>query len=127
MIIDRLDHLVLTVQSVAASCDFYSKVMGMKVITFGEGRKALQFGNQKINLHQLGEEFEPKAAKPAAGSADLCFITALPLPEVIRHLAECGVAVEEGPVFRTGAIGKIESVYFRDPDMNLLEVSNYVE
>ncbi|OBZ07676.1 MULTISPECIES: VOC family protein [Bacillales] len=127
MIMDRLDHLVLTVQSVAASCDFYSKVMGMKVITFGEGRKALQFGNQKINLHQLGEEFEPKAATPAAGSADLCFITALPLPEVIRHLAECGVAVEEGPVFRTGAIGKIESVYFRDPDMNLLEVSNDVE
>ncbi|WP_169088418.1 VOC family protein [Paenibacillus sp. PL91] len=127
MIIDRLDHLVLTVQNVAASCDFYSRVLGMDIIAFGEGRKALQFGRQKINLHQLGEEFEPKAAKPAAGSADLCFITELPLPEVIRHLDECGVSVEEGPVSRTGAVGKIESVYFRDPDLNLLEVSNYVE
>lgn len=127
MIIDRLDHLVLTVQNVAASCDFYSRVLGMDIIPFGEGRKALQFGRQKINLHQLGEEFEPKAAKPAAGSADLCFITELPLSEVIRHLDECGVSVEEGPVSRTGAVGKIESVYFRDPDLNLLEVSNYVE
>jgi len=127
MNIDRLDHLVLTVQNVAATCDFYSKVMGMEVITFGEGRRALQFGQQKINLHQQGEEFEPKAAKPAAGSADLCFITQMPLSKVTRHLAECGVSVEEGPVFRTGAIGKIESVYFRDPDLNLLEVSNYVE
>ncbi len=99
----------------------------MKVITFGEGRKALQFGQQKINLHQQGQEFEPKAEKPTAGSADLCFVTELPLQNVLLHLSECGVEVEEGPVRRTGATGPIESVYFRDPDMNLLEVSNYVK
>jgi catechol 2,3-dioxygenase-like lactoylglutathione lyase family enzyme len=122
--IDRLDHLVLTVRDVAATCDFYQRVLGMEVVTFGNGRKALQFGRQKINLHQHGREFEPKAASSVPGSADLCFITEMPLPEVIRHLRECGVSIEEGPVARTGAMGKIESVYFRDPDLNLLEVSN---
>jgi catechol 2,3-dioxygenase-like lactoylglutathione lyase family enzyme len=127
MNIDRLDHLVLTVRDVAATCDFYNKVLGMEVVTFGNGRKALQFGRQKINLHQHGREFEPKAASPVPGSADLCLITETPLTEVIRHLRECGVSIEEGPVARTGAMGKIESVYFRDPDLNLLEVSNYVE
>ncbi|WP_139993200.1 VOC family protein [Paenibacillus paridis] len=127
MQINRLDHLVLTVKDINATCAFYSRVLGMKVITFGEGRKALQFGQQKINLHQQGQEFEPKAEKPTAGSADLCFVTELPLQNVLLHLSECGVEVEEGPVRRTGATGPIESVYFRDPDMNLLEVSNYVK
>ncbi|WP_282943397.1 VOC family protein [Paenibacillus sp. RC67] len=127
MKIDRLDHLVLTVRSIEAACDFYQQVMGMEVLTFGSGRKALQFGRQKINLHQHGQEFEPKATSPLPGSADLCFITEMPLDEVIGYLVQNSVPVEEGPVRRTGAIGPIESVYFRDPDGNLIEVSNYVD
>jgi len=124
--IDQLDHLVLTVKDVDASCDFYSKVLGMQVVTFGTGRKALVFGEQKINLHQFGKEFEPKAANPTPGSADLCFIAAVPLSEVIAHLTACGIEIIEGPVKRTGARGEILSVYFRDPDMNLIEVSNHL-
>lgn len=123
--IDHLDHLVLTVKDVDASCAFYSKVLGMQVVTFGTGRKALLFGEQKINLHQFGKEFEPKAATPTPGSADLCFITSVPLAEVITHLIACGVEIIEGPVKRTGAQGEIISVYFRDPDMNLIEVANH--
>lgn len=125
MKIDRLDHLVLTVQDLKATCDFYRRVLGMEEVTFGEGRKALQFGQQKINLHQAGKEFEPKAAKPTPGSADLCFITSVPLNLVIEHLRSCAVEIEEGPVRRTGALGPIESIYLRDPDNNLLEISNY--
>jgi catechol 2,3-dioxygenase-like lactoylglutathione lyase family enzyme len=124
--IERLDHLVLTVKDIGATCDFYSRVLGMQVVTFGAGRKALAFGQQKINLHQVGNEFEPKAAKPAAGSADLCFITPVPLRDVVQHLNSCGVEIIEGPVQRTGALGTIESVYFRDPDLNLIEVSVYL-
>ena len=126
MRIDRLDHLVLTVRDVDATCSFYARVLGMQVVTFGEARKALAFGRQKINLHQAGREFEPKAALPTPGSADLCLIADVPLDEVIAHLAACGVAIVEGPVMRTGATGPIRSVYFRDPDGNLIEVSNYV-
>lgn len=126
MKIDGLDHLVLTVSSIEASCDFYARVLGMGVVTFAGGRKALSFGSQKINLHQQGKEFEPKAHRPTPGSADLCFITSVPLPEVLRHLIACGVVVTEGPVQRTGATGAILSVYFRDPDLNLIEVSNYL-
>jgi catechol 2,3-dioxygenase-like lactoylglutathione lyase family enzyme len=122
--IDSLDHLVLTVVDVEASCAFYARVLGMAVVTFGEGRKALAFGAQKINLHQAGREFEPKAQRPTPGSADLCFLTSVPLSDVMQHLAACGVAVSEGPVRRTGAQGAILSVYFRDPDLNLIEVSN---
>lgn len=125
MKIDRLDHLVLTVKDIDVTCAFYTKVLGMEVVTFAGGRKALAFGSQKINLHQLGKEFEPKAHKPTAGSADLCFIASIPLPEVMRHLASCGVTVIERLVKRTGARGPIVSVYFRDPDMNLIEVANY--
>ena len=125
MKIDRLDHLVLTVRDLNATCEFYHRVLGMEEITFGEGRKALQFGPQKINLHQTGNEIEPKAAKPTPGSADLCFITSVPLNEVIEHLKACGVEIEAGPVARTGALGPIQSVYLRDPDHNLLEISNY--
>lgn len=124
MQIDGLDHLVLTVADVEASCAFYSRVLGMAVVTFGQGRKALAFGMQKINLHQSGREFEPKAQRPTPGSADLCFLTSVPLTQVQAHLAACGVSVTEGPVQRTGAQGPILSVYFRDPDLNLIEVSN---
>lgn len=126
MKIDRLDHVVLTVKDIEATIAFYSRVLGMEVVTFGGGRKALQFGRQKINLHQQGREFEPKADKPTPGSADLCFITDVPLQEVMEHLKGCGVAVLEGPVSKTGAVGPIMSVYFRDPDLNLIEVSNYL-
>jgi len=122
--IARIDHLVLTVRSIDATCAFYARVLGMDVVTFGAGRKALAFGAQKINLHEAGKEFEPKALHPTPGSADLCLI-ATPLPEVIAHLAQCAVPILEGPVGRTGATGPIRSVYFRDPDQNLVEVSNY--
>ena len=125
MEIDRLDHLVLTVENVDKTCAFYEKTMGMRVVTFGAGRKALAFGSQKINLHQKGYEFEPKAQNPTPGSADLCFITSVPLKEVLSHLQSCGVDIISGPVKRTGATGPIISVYFRDPDMNLIELSNY--
>jgi catechol 2,3-dioxygenase-like lactoylglutathione lyase family enzyme len=124
-LIERLDHLVLTVRDIEATCNFYHQVLGMQVVTFGQGRKALQYGQQKINLHQLGNEFEPKAAQPTAGSGDLCFITNLPLIEVIKHLESCQILIEEGPIRRTGSLGPIESVYLRDPDGNLLEISNY--
>ena len=122
----RLDHMVLTVADVAATCDFYARVLGMGVVTFGQGRKALTFGAQKINLHQAGREFEPKAAHPTPGSADLCLIAGIPLDAVMTHLAAQDVAIEEGPVARTGATGPIRSVYFRDPDGNLVEVSEYL-
>jgi catechol 2,3-dioxygenase-like lactoylglutathione lyase family enzyme len=122
--IDRMDHLVLTVADPEATCAFYSRVLGMQPITFGGGRKALAFGAQKINLHQAGREFEPKAARPTPGSADFCLVTSVPLAEVIAHLEACGVAIIEGPVAKTGATGPLRSVYFRDPDLNLVEVSN---
>ena len=126
MQIDRLDHLVLTVQDIDATCDFYQRVLGMRIVTFGAGRRALTFGQSKINLHQAGLELEPKAQEPTPGSADLCFISSTPLAEVIVHLQSCHVGILKGPVRRTGALGAIESVYFRDPDLNLIEVSNYV-
>jgi catechol 2,3-dioxygenase-like lactoylglutathione lyase family enzyme len=122
--IDRLDHLVLTVADIDATCAFYARVLGMTIETFGEDRKALRFGNQKINLHQAGREFEPKARQPMPGSADLCFIASTLLEQVVARLRAEGVMIEEGPVKRTGATGPIRSVYFRDPDGNLIEVSN---
>jgi catechol 2,3-dioxygenase-like lactoylglutathione lyase family enzyme len=125
MNIDRFDHFVLTVRDLNATCDFYSRVLGMEVITFGDNRKALQFGQNKFNLHEAGKEFEPKADRPTPGSADFCLIAETPLDDVIAHLQACGVAIIEGPVKRTGAVGTLRSVYFRDPDNNLVEVSNY--
>jgi catechol 2,3-dioxygenase-like lactoylglutathione lyase family enzyme len=125
MEIDRIDHLVLTVADVEATVEFYRTVLGMAPVTFGAGRRALAFGRHKINLHQAGREFEPKARRPTPGSADLCLIAGTPLAEVRRQLDAHGVRVEEGPVERTGATGPITSVYFRDPDGNLIEVSNY--
>lgn len=127
MRIESLDHLVLTVQDVETTASFYARVLGMDIIAFGHGRKALSFGAQKINLHPHGQEFEPKAKRPTPGSADLCFVASVPIADVTAHLAACGVAVLEGPVRRTGARGPIVSVYFRDPDMNLIEVSSYEE
>ncbi len=127
MNISHIDHLVLTVADIEKTVDFYTRVLGMQLVTFGEGRKALTFGNQKINLHQAGREFEPKAERPTPGSADLCFIVATPLDRVIAHLETQGVSVIEGPVQRTGATGPIRSVYLRDPDQNLIELSNPLE
>jgi catechol 2,3-dioxygenase-like lactoylglutathione lyase family enzyme len=123
--IDAIDHIVLTVKDIDATCAFYAQVLGMRIITFGSGRKALSFGEQKTNLHQYGQEFEPTAKEPTPGSADLCFVTEVSIPEVIEHLGESGVAILEGPVCRTGAVCTLKSVYFRDPDGNLIEVSNY--
>lgn len=125
MRIEGLDHLVLTVADIGRTCDFYEHVLGAEHVVFGEGRHALAFGAQKINLHEAGREFEPKAAAPTPGSADLCFWTQTPPGGVVRHLSEARVEVEEGPVERTGAHGRIVSVYLRDPDGNLLEIANY--
>ncbi|XP_037318568.2 glyoxalase domain-containing protein 5 isoform X2 [Pungitius pungitius] len=122
--VSRLDHLVLTVKSVTDTINFYSSVLGMEVVSFKGTRKALAFGQQRFNLHQLGQEFEPKAKHPTAGSADLCLLTRTPLATVAAHLKVCGVQIEEGPVERSGAVGNITSLYFRDPDHNLIEVSN---
>ena len=127
MKIDAIDHLVLTVKDIDATCAFYGEVLAMNVVAFGAGRMALAFGSQKINLHQQGKEFEPKAHHPTPGSGDLCLITSVALPEVIAHLAACGVNLIEGPVKRIGAVGTLLSVYFRDPDLNLVEVSNYID
>ena len=126
MQINRIDHLVLTVADIDRTVEFYTRILGMKKIEFGEGRIALTFGEQKINLHQLGKEFEPKAQQVKAGSADLCFIIDTPVAQAIEHLRQHDVELIEGPVSRTGASGKIISAYLRDPDGNLLEVSNYL-
>ncbi|KAB2330443.1 VOC family protein [Cytobacillus depressus] len=123
--IESMDHIVLTVRSIEKTSKFYSQVMGMQVVNFGEGRTALTFGKQKINLHELGKEFEPKAMNPLPGSEDLCFITNWNLNKVIEHLRRYEIPIEEGTVSRTGALGPITSIYIRDPDKNLIEISNY--
>ncbi len=129
----RVDHLVLTCRDVAATIRFYTEVLGMREVTFGAGRKALSFGRQKINLHPVGQAggaadggVAAVAARPTPGSVDLCLIVAEPVPAILAHLAACGVPVEQGPIMRTGALGPIESVYVRDPDGNLIELSWYV-
>jgi catechol 2,3-dioxygenase-like lactoylglutathione lyase family enzyme len=124
MRIEELDHLVLTVTDIDRTRAFYERVLGMETLVFGEGRRALTFGTQKLNLHEAGQEFEPKAAAPTPGSADLCFLTNSSMAEVVEHLEANSVEIIEGPVRRTGATGPIKSVYFRDPDGNLLEVSS---
>lgn len=121
--IDHLDHLVLTCTDAEATAKFYTQVMQMQLETFGAGRIAFRFGNQKINLHVRGSEFEPKAHLPVPGALDLCFIASVPLDQVIAHLSACNWPIIEGPVERTGATQKIRSVYVRDPDLNLIEIS----
>jgi catechol 2,3-dioxygenase-like lactoylglutathione lyase family enzyme len=125
--IDRIDHVVLTVFDIERTLDFYQRVLGMEPVTFAGGRRGLAFGRQKFNLHQAGREFEPKALKPAPGTMDFCLVTETPLAEVMETLSSHGVVIIQGPVDKTGAMGPIRSVYFRDPDGNLVEVSNYAE
>lgn len=124
--IDRLDHLVLTVRDIDRACAFYETVLGMRRVGFGDGRVALHFGRQKINLHPDPSPHDLVADKPTVGSADLCFITETPLEDVVAHLEACDVAIVGGPIERTGAEGPINSVYFRDPDGNLIEMSNAI-
>lgn len=125
MILDRIDHVVFTVRDLDATCAFYRRVLGVDVVTFGDGREARAFGRSKINLHQAGREIDPKAVHPLPGSQDICLVTSTPIPRVVEELRAAGVAIVEGPVSRVGATGPIESVYFRDPDGNLIEVARY--
>ncbi|MGH1386006.1 VOC family protein [Kordia sp.] len=127
MKIERIDHFVLTVHNIEKTIEFYTNILGMKIITFGQNRKALTFGNQKINLHEKGKEFEPKAQHPTCGSADLCFIVSENIEHVKTIIENKGITIIEGIVERTGTIGKIKSIYLRDPDLNLIELSNYIE
>jgi len=126
MLVTRLDHLVLTVRDIDETLRFYESVLGMEPVVSGEGRVALRFGNQKINLHTQGREFEPKALVPTPGAADLCFITPVELNKAVTHIESRGVEIIEGPVGRTGATGAIQSVYFRDPSGNLIELATEV-
>ena len=125
MKIDSLDHLVLSVADIGRACVFYEAVLGMEHVK-ADDRHSLHSGSQKINLHQVDRTFEPKARHPTPGSADLCFLTAVPIPDVMTHLARCDVPVVDGPVPRMGAIGPLLSVYVRDHDGNLVEISNRV-
>jgi len=124
--IRSIDHIVLTVRDIDATLKFYVGFLGMKEVSFRGGRKALEFGSQKINIHEYGNEFEPKAKLPVPGAIDICFITDTSIEDVAERAAEHGIEVVEGPVERTGAEGPILSLYFRDPDLNLIEVSNYI-
>jgi len=123
--IENIDHIVLTVKDIQRTCKFYAEALGMNVVEFGKRRKALKFGKQKINLHEYGKEFELKTVSAAPGTADICLITETPISILISNLEKMGIDILDGPVERTGAIGKINSIYFRDPDGNLVEVSNY--
>ena len=124
--IDRIDHIVMTVRNIQASIDFYQRVAGIPAIMFASNRWALVCGDNKINLHEAGKEFEPKADHPTPGAIDICLTTSVPLAEVIEHVRACGVEIFEGPVERTGARGPLLSCYFRDPDGNLIEISNEI-
>ncbi len=124
MNISNLDHLVLTVKDINITVEFYESVLGMIAETFGDNRISLKFGNQKINLHEQGKEFEPKANRPVPGSEDLCFITDIELKQAMEYVESKGVQIIEGPVARTGATGSIISFYIRDPDRNLIEIAN---
>ncbi len=125
MNISHLDHWVLTVADIEITLNFYQRVLGMEKQTFANNRVALKFGNQKINLHQVGNEPEPKANTSSPGSADLCFVTQSPLSDAMQHVRDCGIEILEGPVTRTGAMGLMISFYFRDPDLNLIELCHY--
>lgn len=121
----RMDHIVLTVKDLNKTIEFYTGVLDMKLVTFGANRRALSFGQQKINLHEYGSEFEPKALEPLPGSEDLCFVIEETIDEIQKHLSIKGIKIVDGPVKRTGALGPITSIYIRDPDGNLIELSNY--
>ena len=123
--IHAIDHVVLTVEDLTRTCNFYARVLGMEVIRFEGDRTALKFGSSKINLHKAGNEFEPKAVRPTRGSADICLVTSKPLSQWQRPLKKCGVEVIEGPVLQNGARGAMQSIYLRDPDGNLIEISRY--
>lgn len=123
--IERIDHFVLTVRDIASTSDFYTRVLGMETITFAPGRLALRFGQQKINLHAVGRGPELVARTPTPGALDFCLVAATPIAKVIEHLRTCGVAIVAGPVERSGALGPMQSVYIRDPDGNLVEISSY--
>ena len=127
MKISKIDHLVLTVASTSTTCAFYERVLGMQAIEFADNRKALTFGRYKLNLHEVGKEFEPKAKRPVAGSADLCLITDSRSEDILCHLNSENINIEEGPVQRTGANGAITSFYIRDPDENLIEIATYAD
>ena len=120
----RIDHIVLTVESIEATCAFYSTVLGLEVVTFDDDRRALQIGEQKVNLHEAGHELEPKARRPTPGSGDVCLVTEEPLADVVQRVGRLGVPIELGPVRRTGARGRLSSIYVRDPDGNLVEIAN---
>lgn len=126
MKIDRIDHVVLTVADIEKTCGFYSRVLGMEVVTFGENRRALRFGRQKLNLQEKGKEANLRARTAIPGTVDICLITERTIEEVASHLRSAGVSIEEGPIERSGAIGPMMSVYFRDPDGNLIEISRYI-
>jgi len=126
MRVQRIDHVVLTVRDLERTIAFYERALGMTAVSFGEGRRALAFGDQKLNLHQAGNEFEPRARQPAPGAIDVCFTTDVPLDEVAAHLRTCSIEIELGPVDKVGARRALRSLYFRDPDGNLIEVSNEV-
>lgn len=126
IITNRIDHIVFTVSNIEKTCWFYQEVLGVDVRTFKGDRHALHFGNQKINLHQVGNEYTPKAKYPTAGAMDVCLIVDTPISDVMEDLRNKNIAIEEGPIERTGACGKIISIYIRDPDNNLIELSNYL-
>lgn len=127
MIIQSLDHLVITTTDIGHTVEFYTRVLGMEVLSFNDGRKALRFGKQKINLHKVNDEFTPHAMKPTSGSTDICFITETPIHEVVSHLTSCNVKIVKGPVKRTGATCPLLSIYIHDPDGNLIELANRVD
>jgi len=123
--IDRIDHLVLTVADIEATVDFYERVLGFRGVTYGNGRRALAFGRQKLNLHPAAAPIPPHAVRPCPGAADFCFVARDTIEGVLAHLAVCGVPIIEGPVRRTGALGPMTTVYLRDPDANLVEIAVY--
>lgn len=125
MLVKRFDHMVLTVNNIEKSCKFYHDILGMRVVTFNNGRTALKFDKQKINLHEKGHEFNPKATHPTPGSADFCLLTDEDIEDVLKELKNKDIQIEQGPIIKQGALGEMTSIYLRDPDRNLIEISNY--
>ncbi len=124
MKVHSIDHIVMTVKSIEKSCKFYQECLGLEIITFQNDRKALKCGNQKINLHEIGHEFDPKAKNASKGTVDICLIVENPIAEIVKDFEKKGVEIIEGPIKRTGATHKLLSIYVFDPDGNLIELSN---